>query len=206
MTDTRPIVISVPEPRTLDLIFTPADLVTLRHDYRLMEAEGAGIAPLVERHIGEAAFIIGQPDLPRAQLQKAAHLKAIFNVETNFLDNMDYGYCFENGIHVLSTGRVFAVPVAEIGLGLALALERDICGADRAFRTGQERWGGDGNADARLLSGAEIGIIGFGDLGKALNRVLAGFRARIRVLNRLFWHRRFFLRQFFQRRTRGIFS
>ena len=183
MTDTRPFIISVPEPRTLDLIFTSADLAALRRDYRLAEAEGEAIAPLVERYIGEAAFIIGQPELPQALLQKAAHLKAVFNVETNFLDNMDYGYCFERGIHVLTTGRVFAVPVAEIGLGLALALERNICGADRAFRAGKELWGGDGNGGARLMSGAGIGMIGFGDLGKALNRVLAGFRARIRVFD-----------------------
>jgi len=183
MTDQRPLIISVPEPRTLDLIFTPDDLAVLRREYRLVEGAGSGIAPLVELHIGDAAFIIGQPELTRATLARAKTLRAIFNVETNFLDNMDYGYCFEHGIHVLSTGRVFAVPVAEIGLGLALALERNICGADRAFRAGREAWGGDGNQDARLMSGAEIGIIGFGDLGKALHRLLAGFRAHIRVFD-----------------------
>lgn len=183
MTDSRPLIIAVPEPRTLGLIFTPQDLATLRRDYRLVEAEGPDIGPLVERHIGEADVIIGQPELPRALLQKALRLKAIFNVETNFLDNMDYSHCFGRGIHVLTTGRVFAMPVAEIGLGLALALERNICSADRAFRAGKELWGGDGNGEARLMSGAEIGIIGFGDLGKTLNRVLSGFRARIRVFD-----------------------
>ena len=49
--------------------------------------------------------------------------------------------------------------------------------------TGAELWGGDGNQTARLLSGSEIGIVGFGDLGRALNRLLSGFRARIRVFD-----------------------
>jgi phosphoglycerate dehydrogenase-like enzyme len=82
---------------------------------------------------------------------------------------------------VVTTGQVFAEPVAEIGLGFALALARNIVDADVAFRSGEELWGGDGNASARLLSGSEIGIVGFGDLGKALLRLLAGFRAKVRI-------------------------
>jgi phosphoglycerate dehydrogenase-like enzyme len=75
------------------------------------------------------------------------------------------------------------VPVAEIGLGLALSLERNICGADRNFRAGKEQWGGGGNSEARLMSRGNIGFIGFGDLGRALHRLLAGFRARVRVFD-----------------------
>ena len=40
----------------------------------------------------------------------------------NFLDNMDYDLCFARGIHVLTTGKVFAQPVAEIGLALAMVV------------------------------------------------------------------------------------
>ena len=69
---------------------------------------------------------------------------------------MDYDCCFAHGVHVLTTGRVFAAPVAEIGLGLALSLERNISGAERAFRAGKELWGGDGNTEARLMSGGNI--------------------------------------------------
>jgi len=183
MDDSRPLIISVPEPRSLKLIFTLASEAKLRGNFRIVEGLGATVAKVVADSIEEASFIIGQPELPRETLQKAKKLKAIFNVESNFLDNMDYEYCFANGIHVLTTGRVFAMPVAEIGLGMALCLERNICGADRAFRSGRELWGGEGNAASRLMSGGNIGIIGFGDLGRALHRVLAGFRATIRVFD-----------------------
>lgn len=183
MADERPLVVSIPDPRSISLIFTPDKERQLRSRYRLVEASPAQAAEVLDRHIGEATFILGQPDLPTAVLQKARKLKAIFNVESNFLDNMDYDYCFTHGIHVVAPGKVFAVPVAEIGLGLALALERNICGADRDFRNGAELWGGDGNSASRLMSGGSIGLIGFGDLGKALNRLLQGFRARIRVFD-----------------------
>ena len=183
MPEARPLVISIPEPRSLDLIFTDADREALARQYRIVEGEGKGAAAVLDRNIAEASFIIGQPPLPRATLERAKNLKAVFNVETNFTDHVDYDYCFANGIHVVATGKVFAEPVAEIGLGLALALERNICGADRAFRAGRELWGGDGNSEARLLGGGEIGIIGFGDLGRALNRLLSGFRAHVRVFD-----------------------
>jgi phosphoglycerate dehydrogenase-like enzyme len=177
----KPLVFSIPEPRSLELIFTPELLVILRRDFRLVEGEGAEGLALFEKLIADVDFIIGQPPLPTSLLNKAARLKAVLNVESNFLDNMDYETCFKRGIHVLSTGKVFAQPVAEIGLGFALALERNIASADRDFRAGRELWGGDSNRQARLLAGSDIGIIGFGDLGKALNRLLSGFRARIKA-------------------------
>ena len=177
----RPLAFCIPEPRTLDLIFTSDGLKHLRQDFRLIEAEGQSGLALLEQHIAEIDFIIGQPPLSPPLLANATRLRAILNVESNFLDNMDYDQCFTRGIHVLSTGKVFAQPVAEIGLGLALALERNIVGADRDFRSGRELWGGEGNTAARLLSGGNIGFIGFGDLGRALNKLLLPFRAHVRA-------------------------
>ncbi len=128
-------------------------------------------------------YIIGQPPLDHAALDAMTSLRCILNVESNLINNMPYDVLFARGIHVVTTGQVFAEPVAELGLALALNLARGIVDADLDFREGRERWGGDGNRSARLLSGAEVGIIGFGDLGKALNRVLAGFRCRTRVFD-----------------------
>jgi phosphoglycerate dehydrogenase-like enzyme len=70
-----------------------------------------------------------------------------------------------------------------MGLAMALNLARGIVDADLDFRKGRELWGGDGNASARVITGSEIGIIGFGDLGRALNRILSGFRVNIKVFD-----------------------
>jgi phosphoglycerate dehydrogenase-like enzyme len=110
-------------------------------------------------------------------------LRCVFNVETNLVNNMPYETLFARGIHVVTTGLDFAEPEAELGLAMALNLARNIVDADLAFRNGAELWGGDGNQTARLLSGSEIGIIGFGDLGRALNRLLSGFRTRTKVFD-----------------------
>lgn len=177
----KPLVICAPEPRTLDLIFTPKKLSELHAQYDVFETDAASISGLGDAILSKARYVLGQPPIASATLAKMDSLKAVLNVESNLLDNMPYDEIFARGIHVVTTGAVFAVPVAEIGLGFALDLARQISTADADFRSGREIWGGDGNASARLLSGADVGIVGFGDLGRALNRLLAGFRCKVSV-------------------------
>ncbi len=183
MNDPKPLVISAPDPRSLDLIFTDEARAVLREKYEIVECAPDAIAHLAEEQLARARYIIGQPPIERALLDRLRALRCVFNVESNLLLNMPYEVLFERGIHVVTTGAVFAEPVAELGLALALNLARGIVDADLAFREGRELWGGEGNASARLISGAEIGLIGFGDLGRALHRLLVGFRATIRVFD-----------------------
>ncbi|MBB4053346.1 phosphoglycerate dehydrogenase-like enzyme [Devosia subaequoris] len=179
----KPLVISVPEPRTLDLIFTPGQKQVLFDRYEVVETGASGVAALPNHILARAKYILGQPPISEQTLEKLGQLRCVLNVESNLIDNMPYERLFQRGIYVLTTGAVFAEPVAELGLGLALDLFRGITNGDNDFRHGKERWGGEGNASARLLSGAEVGIIGFGDLGRALNRLLSGFRAKIKVFD-----------------------
>ena len=181
MVTDKPLVISAPEPRTLELIFTPEARARLEAGYTLVETEAAAVGGLDPAVLARARYLVGQPPLSRATVEAMPELRCVFNVEGNLLDNMPYDLLFARGIHTVTPGTVFAEPVAELGLGLALDLARGITDADLAFREGRELWGGAGNAAARLLSGSEIGLVGFGDLGHALARLLAGFRPRLRA-------------------------
>ncbi len=180
MTD-KPLVISSPLPRTLDLIFSPERLAELRARYRVVETTDEELPALPPEVLAEARYIIGQPPIDSALLARLANLRSIFNVESNLYMNMPYDEVFQRGIYVLTTGAVFAQPVAEIGLGFALSLLRQISEADADFREGREKWGAEGNQRARLLAGADVAILGFGDLGKAMARVLSGFQPKLRV-------------------------
>ena len=180
-TPPRPLILCAPEPRSLPLIFSPENLAYLRARYRLHECPQTEIALQPPEILAEVRYIIGQPPLDAATLAALPALRCIFNVESNLLNNMPYDQIFRRGIHVVTTGAVFAEPVAELGLGMALALARSLHTADAAFRTGTEAWGGAGNTTARLLSGSAIGLIGFGELGRAMLRVLQGFRATLRI-------------------------
>lgn len=178
---TKSLILSAPAPRSLDLIFTKPAREDLHKAYDVQEVQPEQIASLPADVLRRTRYIIGQPALALGTLQKMENLLCIFNVESNLINNMPYEYLFERGIHVVTTGAVFAAPVAEMGLAMALCLARDVVAADTAFQQGQELWGGEGNQTAQLLSGSNIGIIGFGDLGQALARVLQGFRPQISV-------------------------
>jgi phosphoglycerate dehydrogenase-like enzyme len=84
-------------------------------------------------------------------------------------------------VHVLVASGAFAAPVAEAALGMAIDLARGITAADRAMRAGAERWGLQSNARAFALTGSPVGIVGFGDLGRALRRLLVPFGCPVRV-------------------------
>lgn len=180
---TKPLVLSAPCPRSLDLIFTPTARDELHTRYEVMETAPDKITHLPSTTLENVRYIIGQPDLPQKTLAQMAGLRCIFNVESNLINNMPYPYLFERGIHVVTTGAVFAEPVAELGLAMALCLARDVVTADAAFKEGRELWGGAGNQSAQILTHSSIGLIGFGDLGRALVRLLTGFQAQVSVFD-----------------------
>lgn len=172
-----------PAPRTTADIFSDADRAAFFDGYDVITVDPATRDADYARHLPDTDVLISQQPMDRARLDSAPHLRAIFNVETNFLPNIDYAECFRRGIHVLTPASVFALPVAEMGLGMALSLARDIHSGHADFVAGQERYGLDGNARAEMLTGSEIGFVGFGDLGRALYRLLAPFQARVRVFD-----------------------
>jgi phosphoglycerate dehydrogenase-like enzyme len=105
----------------------------------------------------------------------------VFNVEGNFLPNIDYAYCFRHSIRVLNISPVFAEPVAEAALGMAIDLARGITRSDRHFRQGTEQYGLAANTEAFSLFRQEVGFIGLGDLGCAILPLLRSFGCRVRA-------------------------
>jgi phosphoglycerate dehydrogenase-like enzyme len=172
-----------PTPRATDEIFSPEELALLRSRYEVTEWQGEEREVFYAKHLPGTEILISQQAMGADRLALAPKLKAIFNVETNFLPNVDYAECFRRGIHVLAPGAVFAAPVAEMALGMALSLARNIHGEHAAFLRGEEKWLFEGNKQSELLAGSTVGIIGFGDLGRSLFRLLAPFGCRVQVFD-----------------------
>ncbi len=179
----RPLIVIDPQPRGLDEIFEPAVWARLQASGELAVHEGLGRMPAkrFESYLAEMALLIGQSDMPKARLDRAPKLRAIINVETNFLQNVDYDICFERGIHVLAPGSAFAKPVAEMALGMAIDLCRGVTVADRAMRRGDEKWLLDGAMGCFSLYGAPVGLVGFGDLARAFAPLLAPFGCPVKA-------------------------
>lgn len=129
----------------------------------LTSAEVAGLLPGVD------GYIAGLDEMDRAALQAADHLKVIARYGVG-IDSVDLTAAREKGIVVTNTPGANSVSVAELALGLMLALARRIPEADKAVHKGEfPRYTGVS------LEGKTIGILGLGAIGKQLARRLAGF-------------------------------
>ncbi|HYJ46697.1 MAG TPA: hydroxyacid dehydrogenase [Pyrinomonadaceae bacterium] len=177
MNNSEKIILLDPHPRPLELIFSPEDKARLEQLGRVIWHDGAPATDEhIEKYLPDAVALIGQTPLPRERLERAPHLRMVANVESNFLPNVDYEECHRRNIHVLSTAPVFAQPVAEMALGLALSAARRINEADAAVRQGSESLYGEGdNYDSFLLRGKTLGLVGCGNLGRALLPLLRPF-------------------------------
>jgi phosphoglycerate dehydrogenase-like enzyme len=179
----RPLILLDPYPRPIDLIFDAATKARLEQLGDVVWHDGSPAHDShIDRYLPQAVALIGQSALPKERLDRAPKLKAVFNVESNFLPNVDYLECHHRGIPVLSTAPVFAKPVAEMALGMALASSRRIHEADAAIRAEKESLYGEADShDSFLLTGKTVSLVGFGNLGRALLPLIKAFGGDVLV-------------------------
>ncbi|OIW11883.1 hypothetical protein TanjilG_25796 [Lupinus angustifolius] len=98
------------------------------------------------------------------------------------MDKIDLEKCKEKGIRVCNTPDVLTDEVADLSIGLILAVLRRICDCDRFVRSGNWKLG-----DYKLttkFSGKTVGIIGLGRIGSAVAKRAEGFNCSISYYSR----------------------
>ena len=108
----KPVAVFDPAPRTKEMMFTEETWQELNALVELRNVSAPGA-------LSEAVYVIGQTDMDSRRLAEAENLKAIINVEGNFLPNVDYAAAATRCIHVLNISPVFAQAVAEMSLALS---------------------------------------------------------------------------------------
>ncbi|CAL2083173.1 2-hydroxyacid dehydrogenase [Tenacibaculum sp. 190524A02b] len=104
-------------------------------------------------------------------LDKAIHLKFIGRVGAG-LENIDCDYATSKGIHLISAPEGNRNAVGEHTLGMLLSLFNKLNKADEEVRSG--KWLREENRGIEL-DGKTVGIIGYGNMGKAFAKKLKGF-------------------------------
>lgn len=98
-------------------------------------------------------------------------------------DTIDVAYATSKGIAVTNTPDVLTDDVADLAIGMLLAMSRDIVGASRWVRAGN--WANSGSYPLqRTISGAKIGIVGLGRIGHAIASRLHAFKTDIHYFAR----------------------
>lgn len=121
-------------------------------------AAGAGSArapltPLIELAAITRSFVTGE-------------------VETRVLHGIDLAAAREHGVCVTHTPGLSTEDIADFALALLLAAAREVVNADRFVRRGE--WASGRYPMTRRVSGARLGIVGLGRIGRAVaTRALA---------------------------------
>ncbi|SMF09697.1 NAD(P)-dependent oxidoreductase [Pseudogulbenkiania subflava] len=132
--------------------------------------EKDGLSPeALETLIGgyDAVVVRSATRLGARQIAAARRLRVIVRAGVG-TDNIDLAAAASRDIAVLNTPKASTGSVAELALGLFLALARRIPQADAAVKSG--RWPKKAFSDGIELAGKTLGIIGVGRIGGTLGR------------------------------------
>lgn len=135
------------------------------------EVSGKSAAELAER-IGayDALIVRSATQVDRALLAHAARLKIVGRAGTG-VDNIDVPACTEKGIMVVNTPDANTNAAAELAVGLAYAVFRNIGEANAKARRGDFRRGAMAGHE---LAGKTAGVIGFGRIAQNVAKKLKG--------------------------------
>ena len=114
-------------------------------------------------------------DIDRQFLDKAENLRFIARVGAG-LESIDCDYAEQKGIALIAAPEGNRNAVGEQALGMLLSLFNNLNRADRQIREG--KWIREGNR-GHELDGKTVGIIGYGNMGKAFAKKLRGFDTEV---------------------------
>ena len=108
-------------------------------------------------------------------LDKATNLQFIARVGAG-LESIDCDYAETKGIHLIAAPEGNRNAVAEHSLGVILSLFNNLNQADAEIKAGH--WNRESNR-GHELDGKTVGIIGYGNMGKAFAKKLRGFEVDV---------------------------
>jgi glyoxylate reductase len=137
--------------------------------------EGSLTAP---RPDVDALAVVGEV-IDARTLELFPNLRLVANYGVGY-DDIDVAACAARGVAVANTPGVLNAATADLALALILATRRRVVESDSFVRAG--RWGTDWASTTLLaqeVSGATLGIVGLGRIGKAVARRARGFEMRL---------------------------
>ena len=134
---------------------------------------------VIERIKGVDAYIAGLDEITAKAIKAADKLKVISKYGAG-VDNIDIEPATRRKIVVTNTPGTNTEAVADLTFGLMLTVARKIPQADTSTKKGEWK-----KFFGSAVYGKTLGIVGMGEIGKAVARRAKGFNMRI-----LYWSRR----------------
>lgn len=131
----------------------------------------------IEQRMGafDGVVIRSRFKIDKTFMDAATQLKFIARVGAG-LDSIDEEYAAQKDIHLISAPEGNRNAVGEHALGMLLSLFNKLNFADREVKSGQ--WNREANRGIEL-EGKTVGLIGYGNMGKAFAEKLEGFNCTV---------------------------
>ena len=127
---------------------------------------------------GVRAAIVSTDPFDERVLRASRDLRVIARVGVG-TDSVDVEAATRAGVAVCTTPGINATTTADHTIALMLAALRRVAEHDRAMRRG--RWPRGRSEEPSELSGATVGLVGFGTIGRLVAERLSGFGVRLLV-------------------------
>ncbi|WP_049986093.1 NAD(P)-dependent oxidoreductase [Halobellus rufus] len=125
----------------------------------------------------EVLLVTSRIPLTRRVFDAAENLELVGKLGTG-IDSVDLDAARDNGVTVTHTPGHNALSVAEHALTLTLACARRLRTADDLLAAGKWR---DEYPLGTQISGSTVGVVGFGNVGKRVGKLLSGFDVELLV-------------------------
>jgi lactate dehydrogenase-like 2-hydroxyacid dehydrogenase len=159
--------LSAPLTATLEQTYTVHHLWQAPDREALLAAVGSRI---------RVAATTGHIPFPPTLLDALPNLRLLASFGVGY-DAIDVPLVTSRGVTLTNTPDVLNDAVAEITIGMMIALAREILPADRHVREG--RWPAGNYPLTAQLTGSRVGVLGLGRIGKRIADLCAGFRMAI---------------------------
>lgn len=159
--------------KALNMIAAECDLEVNPHDRVLTRAE---LEEAIKGIDGLLCLLTDRID--GALLDLNPNLKVVANYAVGF-DNIDVDACTKRGVPVSNTPGVLTDTTADLAWALIMSITRRIVEGDKFTRAGKFKGWGPMMLLGGDVYGKTIGIVGMGNIGKAVARRASGFDMQI---------------------------
>ena len=130
---------------------------------------------------GTQVLIVRSTKVTRAVIDAAPELRLVVRAGAGF-NTIDVNHASQKGIYVANCPGKNADAVAELAIGLLVAVDRQIANATRDLRQG--KWEKSRYGKAYGLKGRTLGLLGFGAIGQAVARRAIGMEMKVLAWSR----------------------
>ncbi|KRK48675.1 phosphoglycerate dehydrogenase [Secundilactobacillus kimchicus] len=169
-------------------VIVPANSIALTDDY--LRKQGYDVIEVADPT--PDAILSAAPDVagivmlvapfPNTLYDQLPNLRVLARYGVGY-DNIDADFAATKGVWVTNTPGANAVSVAESAVTDMLIMAKHAVQVTEAMRQGENATFG-GGVMGRELSGATVGIVGYGNIGQMVAKMLRGFGGRTLIYNR----------------------